>query len=64
LVTPSDLQDKTKDFLTHTTARRANQVPRPKDEDEIPQHLLLPAKGNPKMWVVHIKAHIHIGSLL
>jgi hypothetical protein len=31
IVTPLDLQDKTENFLAHTTARRVKQTPRPKD---------------------------------
>jgi hypothetical protein len=59
-----DIQDETEDFLAHAAARRANRAPRPEDEDEVPQHLLLPAKGNPEIWAVHIKVCVHLCPLL
>jgi hypothetical protein len=42
-------------MLARAAARGANKAPRPEDEDEDGQHLLLPAKGDPEMWAVRVK---------
>ncbi|KAF8263214.1 hypothetical protein EI94DRAFT_1807599 [Lactarius quietus] len=54
-LTPSDLHDEAAKLHVHAAARRVALSPMPKVLEEVPQHLLLPAEGDPEMWAMRVK---------
>ena len=55
LLTPSDLNDEAADLRSFAATRRAFQSPMPKVPEDVPQHFLLPAQGDPELWAVRVK---------
>ena len=52
---PSEVSDEAADLHASATVRRATHCPMPKVPERIPWHFLLPAQGNPNIWVVCVK---------
>ena len=54
-LTLSDLNDEATNLRASAAARRAAQVPLHEVLEDLPQHFLLPAQGDPELWAVHVK---------
>ena len=52
---PSEVSDEAADLHASATVRRATHCPMPKVPERIPWHFLLPAQGDPNIWVVCVK---------
>ena len=52
---PSEVNDEAADLHASATVRRATHCPMPKVPERIPWHFLLPAQGDPNIWVVCVK---------
>ena len=52
---PSDVNDEAAKLRTLAAARRVDQSPMPEVPEDVLQHFLLPAQGDPELWVVHVK---------
>ena len=51
----SDVNDEAAKLRTLAAARRVDQSPMPEVPEDVLQHFLLPAQGDPELWVVHVK---------
>ena len=54
-LTPSDLNDEATDLCASAATRQAAQVPLHEVLEDLPQHFLLPAQGDPELWAVRVK---------
>ena len=54
-LTLSDLNDEATDLCASAATRQAAQVPLHEVLEDLPQHFLLPAQGDPELWAVRVK---------
>ena len=54
-ITPSDSNDEATNLCASAATRRVAWVPLHKVPDNLPWHFLMPAQGDPNLWVVHVK---------
>ena len=50
-----ELYEEAADLCAQAAAAKGDRAPRKDDIEVIPQHLLVPAQGDPEMWAVRVK---------
>ena len=60
---PSDVNDEAANLHAYATTRRVVWMPLHKIPNDLPWHFLLPAQGDPNLWVVNVKVQCIIHKL-